>query len=57
VHDDGAAISVRGHRTLVIAREGGKVVTILVAPRVIGVAPGERCCCGLPGTWAGSVPV
>jgi hypothetical protein len=36
----------RGHRTLVITREGGKVVTIPLAPRTaraIDLALGERC--------------
>src|SRR5213078_2105423 len=36
----------RGHRTLVITRKGGKVVTIPLAPRTaraIGLAIGERC--------------
>jgi integrase/recombinase XerD len=36
----------RGHRTLVITRKGGKVVTIPLAPRtarVIDLAIGERC--------------
>jgi integrase/recombinase XerD len=36
----------RGHRTLVIARKGGKVVTIPLAPRTaraIDLAIGERC--------------
>ena len=36
----------RGHRTLVITRKGGKVVTIRLAPRTaraIGLAIGERC--------------
>ena len=35
----------RGHRTLVITRKGGKVVTIPLAPRTaraIDLAPGER---------------
>jgi hypothetical protein len=46
----------RGYRTLVIARNGGKVVTIPLAPRaarVIGVAIGERCRCGLLGYMGG----
>ena len=36
----------RGHRTLVITRKGGKVVTIPLAPRTaraIDLAIGERC--------------
>jgi integrase/recombinase XerD len=36
----------RGHRTLTIARKGGKVVTVPLAPgtaRVIDLAVGERC--------------
>jgi len=36
----------RGHRTLVITRKGGKVVTIPLAPRTaraIDLATGERC--------------
>jgi integrase len=36
----------RGHRTLVITRKGGKVVTIPLAPRTaraIDLAVGERC--------------
>jgi integrase/recombinase XerD len=36
----------RGHRTLVVTRKGGKVVTIPLAPRtarVIDLAVGERC--------------
>jgi integrase/recombinase XerD len=36
----------RGHRTLVITRKGGKIVTIPLAPRtarVIDLAVGERC--------------
>ena len=36
----------RGHRTLVITRKGGKVVTIPLAPRAaraIDLAIGERC--------------
>jgi integrase/recombinase XerD len=36
----------RGHRTLVIGRQGGKVVTIPLAPRTaraIDLAIGERC--------------
>jgi integrase/recombinase XerD len=38
--------SERGHRTLVITRKGGKVVTIPLAPRTaraIDLAIGERC--------------
>jgi hypothetical protein len=36
----------RGHRTLVITRKGGKIVTIPLAPRTaraIDLAVGERC--------------
>jgi integrase/recombinase XerD len=36
----------RGHRTLVIIREGGKIVTVPLAPRTaraIDLAIGERC--------------
>jgi integrase/recombinase XerD len=36
----------RGHRTLVITRKGGKVVTVPLAPRTaraIDLAIGERC--------------
>jgi integrase/recombinase XerD len=36
----------RGHRTLVVTRKGGKVVTIPLAPRTaraIDLAIGERC--------------
>ncbi len=36
----------RGHRTLVITRKGGKVVTIPLAPRTapaVDLAIGERC--------------
>ena len=32
----------RGHRTLVITRKGGKVVTIPLAPRTAGDRPGYR---------------
>jgi integrase len=41
-----AMATERGHRTLVITREGGKVVTIPLAPRTaraIDLAIGERC--------------
>ncbi len=54
----------RGHRTLVITRKGGKVVTIPLAPRTaraIDLATGERPKgrCAPPGTaggWTGTVP-
>src|SRR5215468_8670434 len=32
----------RGHRTLTVTREGGKVVTVPLAPRGPGVRPGHR---------------
>jgi integrase len=32
----------RGHRTLVVTRKGGKVVTIALAPRAIDLAIGQR---------------
>ncbi len=44
--DIGALGLERGHRTLTIARKGGKVVTIPLAPRTaraIDLAVGERC--------------
>jgi hypothetical protein len=43
--DTGHLGTGRGHRTLVITRKGGKVVTIPLAPRTaraIGLAIGER---------------
>jgi integrase/recombinase XerD len=54
----------RGHRTLVITRKGGKVVTIPLAPRTaraIDLAIGERTegPCSSPGTgcgWTGTAP-
>jgi integrase len=54
----------RGHRTLVITRKGGKVVTIPLAPRTtraIDLAIGERTegPLFLPGTgagWTGTAP-
>jgi hypothetical protein len=42
----------RGHRTLVITRKGGKVVTVPLAPRTaraIDLAIGERC--EGPSSW------
>jgi integrase len=54
----------RGHRTLVITRKGGKVVTIPLAPRTaraIDLAVGERTegpmfLAGVIGGWTGTVP-
>ena len=51
----------RGHRTLVITRKGGKVVTIPLAPRTaraIDLAAGERCDgpVFLTGGWTAMAP-
>ena len=54
----------RGHRTLVITRKGGKVVTIPLAPRTaraIDLAIGERCegpvfLARTAGGWTGTAP-
>jgi integrase len=54
----------RGHRTLVITRKGGKVVTIPLAPRTaraidLAVASVWKDRCSLPpteGRWTGTVP-
>ena len=51
----------RGHRTLVITRKGGKVVTVPLAPRTaraIDLAAGERCDgpVFLTGGWTAMAP-
>src|SRR5438105_9626418 len=50
----------RGHRTLVVTRKGGKVVTIPLAPRTAGDRPGRRRALGrtnLPGgQWPAAGP-
>src|SRR6266513_777275 len=50
----------RGHRTLVVTRKGGKVVTVPLAPRTAGDRPGRRRALGrtnLPGgQWPAAGP-
>jgi integrase len=54
----------RGHRTLVVTRKGGKVVTVPLAPRTVratDLAIGERTerpvfLAGIGGGWTGTEP-